>query len=56
MAFLFLYIMVDNKDMKDCMKYATVWLAICAAFMIIQGLSCVIANPILGRPIAFTPR
>jgi RING-variant domain len=54
-VFIFIYLM-ESQDMESCLKYATLWLSICVAFMVIQGLSCVIANPILGRPIAFTPR
>ena len=43
----------DNLLARLALNSGVIYCGIC---IIIQGLSLVIANPILGRPIAFTPR
>mgnify|MGYP007022320186 CR=1 FL=1 len=43
----------DHEAGLVIVTFGWIYFLVC---LVIQGLSCVIANPILGRPIAFTPR
>lgn len=47
---------IGYLNTKPILKFATLLYYISLGVIVIQGLGIIIANPILGRPIAFTPR